>query len=57
MTPPLPADADWPQLDALKPIHKIVVTNRDHDREAALFHKRYQARVVAAPTRLVVSSH
>lgn len=45
--PPLPADADWPQLDALKPIHKIVVTNRDHDREAALFHKRYQAPVVA----------
>ena len=45
--PPAPADADWPQLDALKPIHKIVVTNRDHDREAALFHERYHAPVVA----------
>ena len=45
--PPLPAAADWPKLDALKPILKIVVTNRDHDREAAQFHQRYQAPIVA----------
>ena len=45
--PPAPADADWLQLDALKPIHKIIVTNRDHDREAEPFHKRYHAPVVA----------
>ena len=36
--PPSPAADDWPQLDALKPIRKIIVTNRDHDREAAQFH-------------------
>lgn len=45
--PPSPADADWPQLDALKPIQKIVITNRDHDREARLFHERYRSPVVA----------
>ncbi len=45
--PPPPADDDWPQLDALKPIKKIVVTNRDHDREAAQFHGRYHAPIVA----------
>ena len=45
--PPSPAAADWPQLDAMKPIQKIVVTNRDHDREAEPFHERYHAPVVA----------
>jgi glyoxylase-like metal-dependent hydrolase (beta-lactamase superfamily II) len=30
----------------LKPIRKIIVTNRDHDREAAQFHERYHAPVV-----------
>ena len=45
--PPSPAADDWPQLDALKPIRKIIVTNRDHDREAAQFHERYHAPVVA----------
>jgi glyoxylase-like metal-dependent hydrolase (beta-lactamase superfamily II) len=45
--PPIPGADDWPQLDALKPIRKIIVTNRDHDREAAQFHERYHAPVVA----------
>lgn len=45
--PPSPAADDWPKLDALKPIQKIVVTNRDHDREAEQFRKRYGSPVVA----------
>ena len=45
--PPSPGADDWPQLDALKPIRKIIVTNREHDREAAQFHERYHAPVVA----------
>jgi glyoxylase-like metal-dependent hydrolase (beta-lactamase superfamily II) len=45
--PPAPAADDWPQLDALKPIKKIIVTNRDHDREAEQFRQRYHAPVVA----------
>ena len=45
--PPAPAAADWPQLDALKPIQKIIITNRDHDREAEQFRERYHAPVVA----------
>jgi glyoxylase-like metal-dependent hydrolase (beta-lactamase superfamily II) len=44
--PPSPDAADWPRLDALKPIHKIVVTNRDHDREVQQFRERYHAPVV-----------
>jgi glyoxylase-like metal-dependent hydrolase (beta-lactamase superfamily II) len=44
--PPAPTADDWPQLDALKPIKKIIVTNRDHDREAEQFHQRYQAPIV-----------
>jgi len=30
----------------LKPIRKIIVTNRDHDREAEQFYQRYQAPIV-----------
>jgi glyoxylase-like metal-dependent hydrolase (beta-lactamase superfamily II) len=45
--PPSPAAADWPQLDALKPIQKIIVTNRDHDREVQQFRERYRSPVVA----------
>lgn len=50
--PPSPAAADWPQLDALKPIQKIVVTNRDHDREAEQFHERYRSPVVAGANEM-----
>jgi len=45
--PPSPAAADWPKLDALKPIQKIVATNRDHDRETQQFRERYHSPVVA----------
>jgi glyoxylase-like metal-dependent hydrolase (beta-lactamase superfamily II) len=45
--PPSPAAADWQKLDALKPIQKVVVTNRDHDREAEQFHERYRSPIVA----------
>ena len=45
--PPAPDDSDWPKFDALKPIVKIVLTNRDHLRDAALFRARYDARLVA----------
>ena len=50
--PPSPATADWPQLDTLKPIQKIVVTNRDHDREAQQFRERYGSPVVAGANEI-----
>jgi glyoxylase-like metal-dependent hydrolase (beta-lactamase superfamily II) len=45
--PPAPADADWPAFDALPPITTIILTNRDHSRDAGLFQTRYGARIVA----------
>ena len=45
--PPAPGEDDWPGFDALKPIAKIILTNRDHVRDAALFRARYDARLVA----------
>ena len=45
--PPAPDDDDWPDFEALKPIVKIVLTNRDHLRDAELFRARYGARLVA----------
>jgi glyoxylase-like metal-dependent hydrolase (beta-lactamase superfamily II) len=45
--PPAPTDGDWPSFDALRPIAKIVLTNRDHVRDAELFRARYDARFVA----------
>ena len=45
--PPAPADDGWPKFDALKPIVKIILTNRDHLRDAELFRARYHARLVA----------
>ena len=44
--PPAPEEADWPKLDALNPITRIVLTNRDHVRDAELFRQRYGARIV-----------
>ena len=38
---------DWPGFDALKPVVKIVLTNRDHVRDAGLFRERYGASLVA----------
>jgi hypothetical protein len=38
--PPAPAEDDWPSFDVMKPIAKIVLTNRDHVRDADLFRTR-----------------
>ena len=46
-----PAD-DWPSFDEMKPIAKIVLTNRDHVRDAELFRTRYGARLVAGVDEL-----
>jgi glyoxylase-like metal-dependent hydrolase (beta-lactamase superfamily II) len=45
--PPAPLESDWPKFDALKPITRIVLTNRDHVRDAELFRSRYRGRLVA----------
>ena len=45
--PPAPENDDWAGFDALQPIVKIVVTNRDHLRDATLFRTRYAAPLVA----------
>jgi glyoxylase-like metal-dependent hydrolase (beta-lactamase superfamily II) len=45
--PPAPEDADWPKFEALKPISRIILTNRDHIRDAELFRQRFCARLVA----------
>jgi glyoxylase-like metal-dependent hydrolase (beta-lactamase superfamily II) len=45
--PPEPGEDDWPSFDALKPLAKIVLTNRDHVRDAELFRTRYGAGLVA----------
>jgi glyoxylase-like metal-dependent hydrolase (beta-lactamase superfamily II) len=45
--PPAPEQDDWRNFDALKQIAKIVLTNRDHVRDAQLFRTRYDARFVA----------
>ena len=45
--PPSPGEDDWPSFDLIKPIAKIVLTNRDHIRDAELFRTRCAARLVA----------
>jgi glyoxylase-like metal-dependent hydrolase (beta-lactamase superfamily II) len=45
--PPAPTEEEWPSLDRLRPIEKIVLTNRDHVREAGLFRARYGAALIA----------
>ena len=45
--PPEPGEDDWPIFDAMKTIAKIILTNRDHVRDAKLFRTRYGARFVA----------
>ena len=44
--PPAPEDDDWQKLP--KPITTVVLTNRDHVRDAELFRTRYGARIVAS---------
>jgi glyoxylase-like metal-dependent hydrolase (beta-lactamase superfamily II) len=45
--PPLPEENDWSGFDELKPIQKILLTNRDHVRGAELFRTRCASRIVA----------
>jgi glyoxylase-like metal-dependent hydrolase (beta-lactamase superfamily II) len=45
--PPAPEEDDWPSFDVIKPIAKIVLTNRDHVRDIELFRRRFDARLVA----------
>jgi glyoxylase-like metal-dependent hydrolase (beta-lactamase superfamily II) len=45
--PPAPEEDDWSTFDVLKPIERIILTNRDHTRDAELFRTRYSARLVA----------
>ena len=45
--PPAPEEDTWPSFDALKPIARIILTNRDHLRDAELFRTRYGPRLVA----------
>jgi glyoxylase-like metal-dependent hydrolase (beta-lactamase superfamily II) len=45
--PPAPEPADWPKFEALRPISRIILTNRDHVRDAELFRQRFGARLVA----------
>jgi hypothetical protein len=40
--PPAPGEDDWPIFEVMKPIAKIVLTNRDHVLDADL--TRYGAR-------------
>jgi glyoxylase-like metal-dependent hydrolase (beta-lactamase superfamily II) len=44
--PPAPEEADWQKLP--KPITTVVLTNRDHVRDAPLFRARFGARIVAS---------
>jgi glyoxylase-like metal-dependent hydrolase (beta-lactamase superfamily II) len=45
--PPAPEEDDWPSFDVIKPITKIVLSNRDHVRDAELFRMRFGAHLVA----------
>ena len=45
--PPERGEDDWPIFDAMKPIAKIILTNRDHVRDTKLFQTRYGARLGA----------
>jgi glyoxylase-like metal-dependent hydrolase (beta-lactamase superfamily II) len=43
--PPAPAEADWQKLP--KPITTVVLTNRDHIRDAVMFRTKNGAHIVA----------
>jgi glyoxylase-like metal-dependent hydrolase (beta-lactamase superfamily II) len=45
--PPAPAEEEWRTFETMKPITEILLTNRDHVREAELFRSRCAARLVA----------
>jgi glyoxylase-like metal-dependent hydrolase (beta-lactamase superfamily II) len=52
LDPPQPEAAEWPNLDALQPIGKIILTNRDHTRDAEAFRARFHASVAACVDEL-----
>src|ERR1700719_3643319 len=45
--PPALGESDWPRFAGGQPIAQIVLTNRDHVRDAELFRTRCGARLVA----------
>jgi glyoxylase-like metal-dependent hydrolase (beta-lactamase superfamily II) len=45
--PPAPGEDDWASFDGIKSIAEIVLTNRDHVRDAELFRTRFGAHLVA----------
>jgi glyoxylase-like metal-dependent hydrolase (beta-lactamase superfamily II) len=48
--PPAPENAGWQNLPT--PITTVVLTNRDHVRDAPLFRTRYGARIIAGKEEL-----
>jgi len=48
--PPAPEGSEWRELP--KPITTVVLTNRDHVRDAPLFRTRYGARIIAGKDEL-----
>ena len=50
--PPAPEEDGWPSFEVMKPKAKIVLTNRDHVRDAELFRTRGGARVIAGADEL-----
>jgi glyoxylase-like metal-dependent hydrolase (beta-lactamase superfamily II) len=45
--PPAPEEKDWASFEALQPIRKIVLTNRDHIRGVETFCARFNPCLVA----------
>jgi glyoxylase-like metal-dependent hydrolase (beta-lactamase superfamily II) len=48
--PPVPDEGEWSSVS--KPLTTIVLTNRDHVRDAELFRKRYGARITAGKNEI-----
>jgi glyoxylase-like metal-dependent hydrolase (beta-lactamase superfamily II) len=55
--PPEPQEDEWSGFNAMKPIAKIVLTNRDHVRGAELFRTRFDARLVAGTDEVTQFAH
>jgi glyoxylase-like metal-dependent hydrolase (beta-lactamase superfamily II) len=50
--PPAPEEAEWLRFEALKPFSRIILTNRDHVRDAELFRQKFGAQLVAGVEEL-----
>jgi glyoxylase-like metal-dependent hydrolase (beta-lactamase superfamily II) len=55
--PPQPQEDEWSGFNAMKPITKIVLTNRDHVRGAESFRTRFDARLVAGTDEVTQFAH